>query len=183
MTAPSPDDARLLQDRALKDRHFASGRGPITGERLRQFSGLHYFPPDPALKVEVPVEPGSGETLEVQTTSGDVQTYVRYGQARFSLNGQQVQLALFARPGDEAPAQLFVPFRDATSGRLTYGAGRYLDVPLQRGPAGERVTLDFNRAYHPYCAYADGWSCPLPPPENTLPVAVLAGERLEPDRG
>jgi uncharacterized protein len=70
---------------------------------------------------------------------------------------------------------LFVPFRDATSGKETYGAGRYLDLEPREDDLYE---LDFNRAYHPYCAYDDAWSCTLPPPENRLPVRVEAGERL-----
>ena len=78
---------------------------------------------------------------------------------------------------------MFVPFRDGTSGQETYGAGRYLDAPLARTPQGLRVSLDFNLAYHPYCAYADGWTCPLPPRENWLPEPVRAGERLPAEEG
>ncbi|MFC6801419.1 DUF1684 domain-containing protein [Deinococcus caeni] len=86
-------------------------------------------------------------------------------------------------PGDERPERVFIPFRDATSGAAeggTYGAGRYLDAPLDRqlGGEGALVRVDFNLAYHPYCAYGDGWTCPLPPRENWLPDAVTAGERL-----
>ena len=71
-----------------------------------------------------------------------------------------------------------MPFRDATSGHETYGGGRYLDLPV--APMGHYV-LDFNRAYHPYCVYSEAYSCPLPPAENTMALAVRAGERLRPD--
>jgi uncharacterized protein len=74
--------------------------------------------------------------------------------------------------------ELFVPFRDATSGRETYGAGRYLEIELQRHAKGAHTaTLDFNLAYNPHCAYSSDYSCPIPPPENTLPIAITAGER------
>ena len=79
---------------------------------------------------------------------------------------------MYARPGDPTP-EVFVPFRDATSGPETYGAGRYLEGELH----ANTVRLDFNLAYHPYCALADGWSCPVPPRENWLAVPVRAGER------
>ena len=87
---------------------------------------------------------------------------------RFDVAGERVALIAYEQ-GDE----LFIPFRDATSGKETYGAGRYVEAePL----GGGRFTLDFNRAYNPYCAYNDAWRCPLPPSENWLAVAIRAGE-------
>lgn len=77
---------------------------------------------------------------------------------------------------------VFLPFKDATSGRETYGGGRYLVDTIKSADLGVtaegRVILDFNFAYNPSCAYSDRWTCPLAPPENTLPVAVRAGERM-----
>ena len=86
----------------------------------------------------------------------------------------QRRLEAFQSVG-EGPGRLFVPFRDATSGRETYGGGRYLDLDVA---ASGRYALDFNRAYHPYCVYDASWVCPFPPPENTLELPVTAGERL-----
>ena len=82
----------------------------------------------------------------------------------------RLTLALYATPGHEG---YFLPFRDATSGRETYGAGRYLDLAP---PHDGKVTVDFNLAYNPYCAYSDSFSCALPPVENWLQVPIRAGE-------
>ena len=96
------------------------------------------------------------------------------------LNAAAKQMPAGVTPtlGPDATGELFVPFRDATSGGETYGGGRYLDLPV--APLG-RYALDFNRAYHPYCVYSDAYSCPLPPAENTMALAVRAGERLRPE--
>ena len=94
----------------------------------------------------------------------------RAGIVRFNVAGEEVSLVLY----DTGHPGYFVPFRDKTSGTDTYGAGRYLDIdPNSDGT----VTLDFNMAYNPLCAYNDAYSCPLPPVENWLTVAVEAGER------
>jgi uncharacterized protein (DUF1684 family) len=89
---------------------------------------------------------------------------------RLTIEGEPAQLTIF----EDARGGLFLPMRDATSGDETYGAGRYLEPDLQ---GGDRVLVDFNRLYNPYCAYNDQWSCPLPPRENWLRLPVRAGER------
>ena len=95
----------------------------------------------------------------------------RAGLVRFDVDGESAQATLFS---DDDDPGLFLPFRDATSGRETYGAGRYLDV--QPPDADGDVVIDFNLAYNPYCAYSEGFSCPLPPAENRLDVPIRAGE-------
>ena len=108
----------------------------------------------------------------MQTSSGDARAYLRYGRLRFTLDGQDVALTLYA---DVDSGAFFLPFVDALRGRETYGAGRYLDPePLADG----QFLVDFNLAYNPYCAYNDDWSCPLTPVENWLPVPIRAGEKL-----
>jgi len=92
----------------------------------------------------------------------------------FALAGKRVTLTGFSR-GSTPPGSLFVPFADVTSGRESYRSGRYLDVEIE---ADGSVLLDFNLAYHPYCAYSSSYTCPLTPPENRLPVPILGGERL-----
>ena len=175
----TPDEeAALLDFRRRKDEHFASGRGPIEGAALHDFQGLSYYPPAAQWVFEVPVEPGSGAEVSLETNTGETRVMAQLGTAPLDLAGEQAALGLYAPLGDEAPERVFVPFRDATSGSETYGAGRYLDAPLSRTPQGLTVRLDFNLAYHPYCAYAERWTCPLPPRGNTLNVAVRAGERL-----
>lgn len=109
----------------------------------------------------------------MQTSTGAERVYQRLGWVTFSADGSSAQLALYAPEGEDQPSVAFVPFMDATGGVDTYEGGRYLEAEL----TGETVTLDFNLAYNPYCAYADHWSCPVPPNENRLKVAILAGEK------
>ena len=101
-----------------------------------------------------------------------------FGTVTVALPGGQRTLTVFAPLGEEQPARVFLPFRDATSGTQTYGAGRYLDAPLTREDGEVWVDVDFNMAYHPYCAYGEGWTCPLPPPGNRVPDGISVGERL-----
>ncbi len=168
--------AALLSFRARKDDHFRSGRGPVAASDLPSFGGLAYFAPDPAWNLTLAVERAAPELVTLPTTTpGETQPFFTWGKVTLPAHlSNQETLTLYAREGDDAPETLFVPFRDATSGHDTYGAGRYLDAPL----VGEQVTLDFNRAYQPYCAYSDAWTCPLPPAENWLRGKVEAGEKL-----
>ena len=165
-------EAALLDFRARKDAHFRSGRGPILAANLGTFTGLAYFPPDPAWNLHLDVERVPPEPVTLATTTpGETQQFVSWGVVELPSGGR---LTLYARAGDDVPATLFVPFRDTTSGLQTYGAGRYLDAPTDGGA----VTLDFNRAYQPYCVFSDAYTCPLPPAGNRLDIAVEAGERL-----
>jgi uncharacterized protein (DUF1684 family) len=150
-------------------------RSPLTSAQQRKFKGLAYYPENPALVVKAAidrnVEPG---VVRMETTKGQEQVYSRYGVVHFQVDGQAAQVTLYASQGSH---ELFVPFRDATSGKDTYGAGRYLDLPRH----GDEIMIDFNYAYNPYCAYNPDWSCPLPPAENWLKVPIRAGEKSFPD--
>ncbi|WP_034387836.1 DUF1684 domain-containing protein [Deinococcus sp. YIM 77859] len=168
----------VLDFRRRKDEHWAAGRGPLQGEALRGFRGLSYYPPAAQWVFTVPVERTDGAEVILNTNTGEPRVMARFGTATVALPTGPQTLTLYAPPGDEAPARAFVPFRDATSGTETYGAGRYLDAPLTQTAQGWEVQLDFNLAYHPYCAYSEGWTCPLPPRENWLTLPVRAGERL-----
>ncbi|WP_407538977.1 DUF1684 domain-containing protein [Deinococcus radiomollis] len=168
----------LTDVRRRKDAHFASGRGPLRGAALETFTGLNYYPPDPALVFRLPLERSSGAEVTLQTTSGELRQMQEFGAVLVPFEDAESTLTLYAQPGEEAPRSLFLPFRDAGSGSESYGAGRYLDVPTFEGEGGLWVSLDFNLAYHPYCAYGDGWTCPLPPAGNWLQTVVRAGERL-----
>ncbi|CAM3969904.1 DUF1684 domain-containing protein [Deinococcus frigens] len=168
--------------RRRKDEHFAAGRGPVDPAT---FHGLRYYPPDQQWALSAPLTPTEQQAeLVLDTNTGQPRTMALYGTVTLPLPGgdpseQERTLSVFVPLGDGQPQRVFIPFRDATSGQETYGAGRYLDAPLARSEdGGALVSVDFNLAYHPYCAYDDGWTCPLPPRENVLPVAVQAGERL-----
>ena len=108
----------------------------------------------------------------MEATGGGEQVYTRAGILRFAVDGQPAQLTLFAQ---EDQHELFVPFRDSTSGKDSYPAGRYLEV--EPPDASGQVSVDFNLAYNPYCAYNPEYSCPLPPVENWLKVPIRAGEK------
>ena len=162
----------LAEFRRTKDRFFASSpQSPIDRQERAEFQGLNYFDHRADLVFTVPVEPGDGSEVVVGTSDGAERSYHRAGNVTIPIAAADVRLALYStgHPG------FFLPFRDATSGKATYGAGRYLD--LAPHPDGT-VTIDFNLAYNPFCAYTDGYSCALPPPENWLTVAVEAGERV-----
>jgi uncharacterized protein len=164
----------LEQFRAQKDAFFKTHpQSPLTAEQQATFTGLHYFPEDPELRLVLPIERfAEQDAIVTQTSTGDARVYTRYGLLRFAVDGQDVALTLYA---DVDSGAFFLPFVDALRGRETYGAGRYLDPePL----AGGQFLVDFNAAYNPYCAYNDDWSCPLTPVENWLPVPIRVGEKL-----
>ena len=153
-----------------KDHYFGHAHdSPLTVDQRAHFDGLRYFPEAEALRFTVTVDPeGAGAVEEVEMSDGTTDHLQRAGTVRFSVDGTETTLLAFHQ-GDE----LFIPFRDATSGKDTYGAGRYVEAEaLGNG----RYLLDFNRAYNPYCAYNDAWRCPLPPRENWLAVPISAGE-------
>lgn len=158
--------------RAEKNEFFGSHpQSPLSREQKREFKGLNYFPEDDALRLEVKVEEFQvREKFEMQTSTGDVQTYEKFGKFHFLVDGEQAELTIY-----QSEHGFFLPFVDALAGKETYPAGRYLEPePLPGG----RFLVDFNIAYNPYCAYNEMWSCPITPAENRLKVAIRAGEKL-----
>ncbi|MDA0256594.1 MAG: DUF1684 domain-containing protein [Chloroflexi bacterium] len=166
----------LAEFRTAKDAFFRNDpQSPLTPEQHRSFTGLAYFDEQPSLALELRPEPfEQPERIEMQTSTGEVASYERWARADFEVDGVPASITIYREPHGGA---LFVPFRDATSGGESYGAGRYLEPEEAEGG---RVILDFNYAYNPYCAYNERWSCPLPPAENRLPVPIRAGERSFP---
>ncbi len=172
--------AAVAEYRAQKDQAFgASADSPIVRADRASFGGLAYFPADPAYRVLASVVPfAQQEVVQLGSTRGDIRPQVRFAELRFTLDGQPLRLTGFQDVNPTDGDELFVPFRDATTGTESYGAGRYLEVEVRQDENGAlSVVLDFNLAYSPWCAYNDAYSCTLPPVENTLPVAVRAGER------
>jgi uncharacterized protein (DUF1684 family) len=162
----------LLSFRRQKDEFFATHpQSPLRRNQKLEFQGLNYFPENPALRLDVPVDvfPDQPE-MEMQTSTGDVQAYRRFGRFHFVVDGEPVSLVIYVNEQG-----YFLPFADALAGQETYPAGRYLEPELL--PNG-LFRVDFNLAYNPYCAYNDRWSCPLTPPENRLKVAIRAGEKI-----
>ena len=158
--------------RLEKDSFFANyPESPLTREQKQNFHGLEYFPEAPELRFELGVDAFSERSqIEMQTSTGDVQSYVRYGKIRFPVEGQDVELTIYANENG-----FFLPFVDSLAGVETYPAGRYLEPEVL---PGGKFLVDFNLAYNPYCAYNDQWSCPLTPFENRLKVPIRGGEKI-----
>lgn len=165
----------IADHRRRKDAFFGSDRSsPLAVAQRGTFTGLTYFPVDPSLRIVGELIPDpERSTVELHTTGGEVQGHVRAGTVSFTVDGTQAVITLY----EAEDGGFFVPFRDATSGNETYGAGRYLEA---RPGSDGSVTVDFNVAYNPYCAYNAMWTCPIPPAENWLEVPIRAGERSYP---
>lgn len=158
--------------RTEKDDFFAHHfQSPLLPEQQQGFKGLNYFPENKDLQLEVQVDEfAKKERIEMQTTTGDVQVYERFGRFHFAVDGQDAELTIYSGPNG-----FFLPFVDSLAGNETYPAGRYLEPePLPGG----RFLVDFNLAYNPYCAYNEKWSCPITPFENRLKVPIRAGEKV-----
>ncbi|MDX9749734.1 MAG: DUF1684 domain-containing protein [Flavobacteriales bacterium] len=162
---------------AAKDVVFSDPqKSPLPPAARADFTGLERFPAHIGHRVEARFTAAAGKAFNMPTTGSRRPLYQSVGTLHFSLEGKPLQLTVYKNlelADDPRYADhLFVPFTDLTNGETTYGGGRYLDLV---GPLGERVELDFNRAYNPYCAYGGRYSCPIVPMENHLEVAVRAG--------
>jgi uncharacterized protein (DUF1684 family) len=174
----------IAQFRQGRDALFRSHpQSPIEPDERKSFHGIRYFPHDSAYRVPARFEPADGSELVIDTGGEDGSVrYRRAGRLVFELAGSPCRLTVLSLV--QYAGGLFVPFRDATSGRETYGGGRYLfdtakdtdGLVLEITPGSSDVVIDFNYAYNASCAYSPRWACPLAPPENYLTVPVRAGE-------
>jgi uncharacterized protein len=176
------DDTAAIKEieayRADRDRYMREDpSSPIPAAKKSVLVPLRYYPPDAAFSVPavLDVKSGARPVMEVPTSTGAPRRVELVGTLQFTLRGEKLALSAFVDEGTRQISQLFVPFADTTSGTDTYPAGRYLDlVPTATGI----YTIDFNKAYNPFCAYNNSYECPLPPPSNRLKVAITAGEKL-----
>lgn len=160
----------LEKMRAEKDEFFASDpNSPLTEEQRAEFSGLHYFAENPALRFEVSLSEAASEPVSIDASKGAPRSYQKVGRFKFTVEGQPAELTIY-----ENEYGFFLPFKDSLAGSETYPAGRYIE-PEALG--SNRFLIDFNLAYNPYCAYNERWSCPLTPAENRLSVPIRAGEK------
>jgi uncharacterized protein len=166
---------RIIRDRKVTyDFMLTSEESPLDEDLKKEFKGLNYFPVDSKYRIKARFEPAKGrEILTMPTSTGEKENYIKKGYARFKLDGSEHQLLLLQSVTDES-GELFLPFADETSGDETYGGGRYINIESANSSV---VTIDFNKAYNPYCAYNPTYSCPLPPKENILSIPILAGEK------
>ncbi len=168
----------IQKRRAEKDRFFKqSPASPLLPEDRRNFTGLAYYPIDLNWRFVGPLHILEEQPVDSLWDSGGQKRAARkYGYFEFRYNGETYRLLVYqlldeGLSGDES---LFLAFTDETSGKETYGGGRYLDV--ERNARGQLI-VDFNLAYNPYCAYNPNYLCALPPAENHLPFPVRAGEK------
>ncbi len=170
---------------AERDQHFQelndSSTQILTPDEIATFQGIDYFDFNPEFQITGNFTKDIGKKFKMPTSTDRLPVYRRYGYVDFEVNGQQCRLEVYQnmelRKLKEYKDYLFIPFRDQTSGELTYGGGRYLDVTI---PEGSTLPIDFNLAYNPYCAYSHRYSCPIPPEANTLKVSIEAGEKTPP---
>ncbi|USZ70683.1 DUF1684 domain-containing protein [Natronosalvus halobius] len=177
----------LEEKRAEKDQFFADHpQSPIPPEDREDFDGLGYFEPDLEYRVKATVdleEDPEADPVAMETTAGREVRYLRVATLTFDLDrgdpdlaGGRYELAAYSQDGriDE----LFVPFRDKTTGQQSYRGGRYMELDVDGDlEDGQALVVDFNLAYSPFCAFSETFDCPLPPEENWLDVAIPAGEK------
>lgn len=176
---PFADELAKHRQTYKKDLLVSSG-GPLTAEEDLLY--VQFYGPDSAYRVTATVHlTPEAQPFEMPTYNGKTRPHVAYALLTFVLRGKKQQLTLYRNLNvirlPNFRDYLFLPFKDATCGKETYGGGRYIDVrtgEIQNG----RLTLDFNKAYNPYCAYQEGYPCPIPPKTNVLSVPVEAGERV-----
>jgi uncharacterized protein (DUF1684 family) len=175
------DDPRAAWNlwRETRDTLFASHQqSPIPAERRASFPGIRYFDYDPSLRFAVELIQAEPERYDIASSLDGTYAFTRFARAPLHVAAQDVELEVYWL--EAYGGGVFVPFRDATSGKTTYGAGRYLLDTVKGSDLGDldgKIVLDFNFAYNPSCSYDPSWDCPLAPPPNWLAVPVEAGER------
>ena len=169
----------VRKDRLEKDKYLLSSPNtPIKASDMEFFQGLSYYDVDKSFVFESVLRrlPQAAE-VTIATSKDRPRIMLHIGALPFTLDGKEYALQVFAPKDTSDGNYWFIPFTDATSGGETYGGGRYLDID---DVSSDTVFVDFNYAYSPYCAYNERYDCPIPPPENALPVAIRAGERNYP---
>lgn len=157
---------------------LADERAPLQEE---DFENMHFYPADEQYDCACTfTRTPDANPFEMSTVSGNVQIFTKYGIASCPINNELVKVNIYASKRTQSMPgykdHLFIPFRDLTSGESTYGGGRYID--LKTGDIkNNRVAIDFNKCYNPWCMYSDGYNCPIPPTENHLAVSIEAGEK------
>ena len=167
---------RIEESRKSRNGYMISASSPLSKAERNRFKGLNYYPVKEEFKVLAVVRPvEKKQPVFIPTTTGESKKYIPYAYAAFELKGVKAQVLLYQEWEEENPNRLSLMFADATSGKETYGGGRYID--LMKG-SGNTIVIDFNTAYNPFCHFNETYSCPIPPRENLLEMAIEAGERV-----
>lgn len=183
-TANAQDEGKPMSSaefqKKLNEEYANPETSPLDEEDLKEFKELEFFEIDPEYIVNAEFIRTPMESPFVMKTSTDREPmYVKYGEVYFNLKGKDYKLNLYQglelQKDPDYYDYLFLPFNDLTNGRSTYGNGRYIDLRI---PEGQKIEIDFNKAYNPYCAYSSKYSCPVPPEENNLDTEILAGVKV-----
>jgi uncharacterized protein (DUF1684 family) len=175
------DDPRAAWNlwRETRDTLFSSHeQSPVSAEQRASFPRIPYFDYDPSVRFAVELIQAEPERYDIASSLDGTYAFTRFARAPLHVAGTDVELEVYWL--EAYGGGVFVPFRDATSGKTTYGAGRYLLDTVKGSDLGDidgKLVLDFNFAYNPSCSYDPCWDCPLAPPANWLDVPVEAGER------
>jgi uncharacterized protein len=172
---PDPVEGHALWRRGRDELFRHHPQSPLPPDDPMRSTGLPYWPYDPALRFEVPLEPADGQQLEIPTSSDGTIRMSRAGSV--AVLGTPVSVWWL----DQYAGGLFVPLRDGTAGTESYGGGRYLLDTAKGADLGgraPRIVIDLNFAYHPSCRYNPRWECPLAPESNRIETPVRGGERL-----
>lgn len=166
--------AEIVEHRKKQHEHMLGKDSPLKDAERVNFLGLNYFAPDSSFDVKCKFQPiFNGQVFKMSTNTDRTPLYQKFALLTFKVNG--IIDSLFAyKSAEEESTELFIPFTDSTNGYTTYSSGRFLDIEI---PETDSINLDFNLAYNPYCAYNERYSCPIPPRENNLNLAIMAGEK------
>ncbi|MBE0645264.1 MAG: DUF1684 domain-containing protein [Bacteroidetes bacterium] len=176
------DDVYTLEvkkDRLEKDKYLLTAPNtPIKASDMELFAGLSYYPVDKSFVFETVLRRlAEPEEVTIATSKDRPRIMLHIGALPFTVEGKEYALQVYAPKDTTDGNYWFIPFTDKTSGEETYGGGRYIDID---DIASDSTFLDFNYAYNPYCSYNERYDCPIPPPENALPIPIPAGERNYP---
>ena len=171
-------DDNLAFRKEMNDEFRDTAQSPLTKEGLLVFKEIEFFPIRSKYKVVAKLVLTPDEKpFEMPRSKGNTGTYRKYGVATFMLDGKECKLSVYQFMklinNPKYKNELFLPFKDLTSGKQTYGGGRFLDLTI---PEGDEIVIDFNKAYNPPCAFTPYATCPLPPLQNRIAVRVEAGE-------
>lgn len=166
----------------LNTEYLNPKESPLRGDNLKNFKKHPFFPINLKYRVTAKfVKTENPVPFELPTSSGKFKQYQEYGKATFELDGKSFTLTLYQSLDlmkmEKYKDHLFLPFRDETNEKETYGGGKYMDLKI---PSGKEIVLDFNQSYQPFCAYnAFDYNCPIVPEENKLPIRIEAGVMYE----
>ena len=164
--------------RELNSEFKDASTSPLTKKGLKKFKGLEFFPVNDKFKVLAKlIKTPDAPTFNFPTTTSRVAVYKKYGEIVFKIDESEFKLDIYkdVNPSDKYKDNLFLPFLDKTNGKTSYGGGRFIDVLTTDEKANGTIEIDFNKAYNPYCAYSDRYSCPITPQNNYVDIAIEAG--------